>query len=97
MTHISITPERAVDVVMAACAMHNYLRTKLPSYTNNLLDQEDEATHEIIPGAWRQQGNLRGLVPMRGNTSLAAAKRQRDAICNYINGVGAVAWQDRMI
>lgn len=95
LTNMLITPERAEDVVLAACAVHNFLRKKLPSYTNSLLDQEDEDTHVIIPGEWRRDGVLPSIPPLRGNTAMLAAKRQRDYLCEYVNGTGAVSWQDR--
>ena len=83
--------------MLAACSLHNYLRTKYPSFTNNLLDQEDEETHDVIPGAWRADANLLSLPHLRGNTAYAAAKRQRETLCQYVNGPGSVSWQDRMI
>ena len=91
-----ITPERAIDVVMAACALHNYLRTMLPRFTNNLLDYEDRNTHTIIPGAWRNEAQLEDVQPLRGNTSTACAKRQRELLCEYVNGQGKVPWQDEI-
>jgi hypothetical protein len=66
---------------------------KLPSYTNSLLDQEHDETHEVIPGEWQRDGILQSVGPLRGNTSLVAAKRQRDHLCDYVNGTGAVPWQ----
>lgn len=92
-----ISPDKAQDVVLAACALHNYLRTKLPSYTNSLLDHEDEHTHVVVPGEWRKDAAMNNIPPLRGNTSLATAKRQRDRLCAYVNGVGAVEWQDRIV
>lgn len=97
LTNMTISPERASCVVLAACAVHNYLRMKLPSYTNSLVDQEDDTTHEVIPGEWRKDAAMVSVRPLHGNTSLQAAKRQRDHLCDYINGVGAVAWQERMV
>ena len=41
LTHMLITPERAELVVLASCALHNMLRTRLPTYTNGLVDRED--------------------------------------------------------
>ena len=97
LTNILITPERAELVVLAACALHNLLRTKMPSYTNSLLDTESEETHEVTPGVWRNDGEMQGLDPLAGNTSLFCAKRQREELCDYFNGIGAVEWQDRMV
>ena len=97
MTPMSITPERAETVVLAACSLHNYLRAKLPAYTNALLDREDDQTHQITPGAWRRDKTMDGLKKLPGNTAMLLAKRQRETICEFVNGVGAVPWQDRMV
>ena len=92
-----ISTDRAIDVVLAGCALHNFMRTRLPVYTNHLLDKEVDETHEVIPGQWRQQGTTEKVPNLRGNTSLACAKHQRDVLCDFVNGPGAVPWQDRMI
>ena len=97
MTPISITPERAELVVLAACSLHNFLRMKLPTYTNSLLDREDEQTPQGTPGAWRRDLTMEGLKKLPGNTSMLLAKRQRETLCDFVNGVGAVPWQDRMV
>ena len=97
LTNIAISPERTVSVVLAACALHNMLRVKFPSYTNALLDLENEITHEVTPGSWRSDAILEDVPPLRGNNSLFSAKTQRDELCDYVNGVGAVAWQDNMV
>ena len=96
LTHIGISTERAVDVVIAACTLHNYLRSKLPHFTNNLLDRE-EADHSFTLGSWRSDHTLESVKGLHGNTSLDIAKKQRDNLCNFVNGVGAVPWQDKMI
>jgi hypothetical protein len=96
LTNMMISPERAEHVVLAACALHNFLRTRLPSYTNSLLDKEDDLSHEVTPGDWRKDGGMASVGPLRGNTALAVAKHQRDHLCHYVNGIGAVPWQDRL-
>ena len=82
---------------MSACALHNYLHTKCPSLTNHLLDKEDSVTHEFTPGEWRSQGTLESVKRLSGNTSILIAKRQRDLICDYVNGPGAVPWQNKVL
>ena len=94
---MSITPDRAIHVVMAACAMHNFLRTRLPTFTNNLIDREDPATHTVIPGQWRQEPTMSDIESLRGNTCTAFAKRQRELLCEFVNGPGAVSWQDNVL
>lgn len=92
-----ITPERAEKVVLASCALHNFMRNQMPAFTNHLLDAEDPTTHEVTPGAWRTDKVMTALAALKGNNASKAAKLQREYICDYINGVGAVPWQDRMI
>ena len=84
-------------MVLAACSLHNFLRAKLPAYTNPLLDREDHETHQITPGAWRRDKAMEGLNKLPGNTSMLLAKRQRETICDFVNGIGAVPWQDEIL
>ena len=92
-----VTPERAELIVLACCALHNFLRTRLPTFTNALMDREDEETHEFVAGAWRNEEQLMNLAVLRGRNVSKAAKSQRDYICGWVNSVGAVSWQDRMV
>ena len=82
--------------MLAACSLHNYLRSKLPSYTNSLLDKETD-DHRVIPGAWRSDRSLENVEPLHGNNATMSAKRQREELCEFVNDIGAVPWQDRMI
>ena len=98
LTNMAISTDRAESVVLAGCVLHNFLRTRLSSYTDHLLDKEDEANHTLIPGAWRQEvGALQDVGPLHGNTALGIAKIQRETLCAFVNGPGAVTWQDKMI
>jgi hypothetical protein len=83
---------------MAACVLHNFIRKKFPKMTNNLLDHEDPNSHDIIPGAWRQDVSLCSLTPMRGNNMTQMAKAQRDYLAQYFTSeAGRVSWQDTKI
>ena len=55
MTPISLCPEKVVDIVIACCSLHNYLREESISTCTppGCLDTEDLDTHVIHPGAWR--------------------------------------------
>lgn len=85
------------SIVLAACVLHNLMRTRYPRLTNTLVDQEDSRTHDLIPGQWRTDESLLGLAHMRGNNMTRASKGQRDYLKTYYNGPGRVPWQDRMI
>ena len=97
LSHMLIGPDRAELVVLATCSLHNWLRTRLPTYTNHLLDQEDEETHELVPGEWRQDEQMDSLAVMKGRNASEAAKAQYDYICDWVNSVGAVSWQEKMV
>jgi hypothetical protein len=98
-TIMQLTPEKAEIVVLAICALHNYLmsrgdRVYAPEV---MMDQEDPVTHEIIPGQWRQVDPLlQAGLPHRNRPTLSA-KEKRIMLTNYVNNEGAVEWQEQMI
>lgn len=98
LSTILVSPDRAETIVLACCVLHNMLRTRYPSFTQNLLDTEHSVTHEINPGLWRDEATLHNLEIMRGNNATKAGKAQRDYLCTYFNSpAGSVSWQDKMI
>ena len=91
-------PRRVETIVFAACVMHNLLISRYPTQATVDVDREDPTTHNIIPGAWRDDNTLVGLDKIGGNTSLKVAKIQRNYLCKYYSSeAGSVAWQDKMI
>jgi len=63
-------------------------------------DKEDPATHEVLPGEWRQQHQediLAGIQTKSRNTATASGKEVREYLTEYYNDVGAVPWQNRMV
>ena len=93
-THIALPPETVEKIVMACCALHNYLRTVSgDKYLAPLIDREDDH-QEINPGAWRQDPTLAQAALPRSNNPSARAKEQRAYLCQYVNSdIGAVPWQ----
>lgn len=86
------------SIVLAACVLHNLMRMRYPRLTNQLVDREDQDSHEVIPGAWREIEDLTVLQLLRGNNTTKAAKAQRDYLCSFYNSpAGRVPWQDKMI
>jgi hypothetical protein len=91
-------PEKVQLIVMACCILHNLMRIRYPRQQNQQVDREDPETHEILPGAWREDNALIGLQPAPGNTGNKAGKAIRHYLRQYYNSaVGSVPWQDRMI
>lgn len=88
---IALQPDKAEKLVLATCALHNFLRVH---------DQINGVTvdTETVHGNWRTHennaiGDLEG-IPRRPPT---IAKEVRNAYCDYVNHEGAVPWQEAML
>lgn len=92
------TPDRVKTIVLACCILHNLIRDRTRIIGD--FDREDPDTHEVIPGAWRNEPQMSPLVVQgwRGNTASKAGKALRDYMVEYFNSeAGRVPWQDRMV
>ena len=94
-TAMAQDPHNAESCVLAACVLHNILRTCYPGTTNPLVDREN-GSGRVVPGTWRNDTALVGIQPMSGNIG-RRAKEQREYLRSYYCGPGAVEWQDSMI
>jgi hypothetical protein len=93
---MEIRPERAELVVLAACSLHNLIRTRYPQLTNNLLDAEDPLTHHVNMGEWRQGPIMTELDALKGNNSTKAGKAYRQYLTQYfVSEAGSVPWQEK--
>ena len=92
-THINLAPEKVESVVLACCALQNFV------ITHRTLDFSMDTDAYIADGTWR--GTVRaGMRPIRrrgGGGVPENAKAVRDRFKEYFNTVGAVEWQERMI
>ena len=81
-------------VVLACCALHNFLRTESGNlYTGGIVDREGP-NHVTIPGSWRRDPGLRQAPLPSNNNASAQAKQQREVLCRYFSSdVGAVPFQ----
>ena len=90
-------PDIVTKIVLACCILHNLHRMR---YRRDalLVDQED-ADHNLIPGGWRQHGNMQDVPQPPGprNTGSRKAKEQREYLANYFLNRGAVPWQEDMV
>lgn len=63
-TSMNVEVHRAEIIVLACCALHNFLRKKSPSYiTSNCVDWEDTARGQINEGEWRR--SVRELLGLK--------------------------------
>lgn len=98
LSPITINVKNVDTVVLASCAIHNYLRRNAannympPSYA----DCEDTANGVVVPGQWRDIGGLMPLqqVPRPANLN---AKETRDMYKNFFNNEGRTSFQDKMV
>ena len=96
LSPICLEPEKVELIVLATCALHNYLRAASTSEVDTEGDTDDPETHEVIPGQWREMPQPQGLVPLKtqGNHSAQIARSVRDKFCKYFTTPsGAVEWQ----
>ncbi len=96
---MSLSPEKAELVVLAACALHNFLRSKdtgTRAYTpEGSLNRENPDNHSVIPGEGRQDidQTAEGLHPIakEGNAVHGSrAETIQQEFCDYFNSVGQV-------
>lgn len=92
-------PSTVTTITLACCCLHNVMRLRYPSTQNALLDREDPDTHEVTPGAWRDDVTFPDLSQVAGgNRATKEAKCQRIYLKEYYNSpAGAVPWQDAQI
>lgn len=94
---INISPERACDVVLAVCVLHNFLiahKSAAPAYLYQNVDTNDEDN-----GAWRKKVDLT-LVTAAGksvNNGTKKGTQTRDALCDHFMTEGAVDFQWKMV
>ena len=71
---------------------------KYPDTHNADMDMVD-LEHILIPGEWRNSGEMQDLAAHLGrNRDNAEGKKVRDYMKNYFNSpVGSVPWQEKMV
>ena len=97
LTTLRQRPRTVASIVLACICLHNLMRMRYPAQQNADVDQEDQH-HNVVPGAWRGNDPLLGMLGQRGNRQTVAAKNQRQYLsAYYMSDVGAVPWQLDMI
>ena len=98
LTTMQHEPDTVRLIVEACVCLHNLMRLRYPALQNAALDVED-ASHQLIPGAWRAVANMHEVNNMHGhNRDITAAKKQREYLKLYFNSLaGSVPWQEKII
>ncbi|KAK7881457.1 hypothetical protein WMY93_029866 [Mugilogobius chulae] len=98
-TTIPLVPDKVVTITFACLYLHNYLRHhRSDAYVPpGNVDYED-ANHQVIEGAWRQEGELLSLSLRQARNPQVEAKKQRDVLCEYfLSPAESVLWQQDMV
>ena len=98
---ITLESEKVESIVLAACALHNFLRSKASAseiyMATGSVDKEDEVTHAVREGDWRNDPtpnqNFVDLAGEGGNRNAADSRSVRDELCDYFITDGQVPWQ----
>lgn len=99
---ISLEPEKVVSVVLAACALHNFLRTKCANvYTpDGCFGTDNSESDNAFNREWRQisvNDNMLPLAQQGSNRPSCSAVDIRNEFCEYFNTNKQVDWQWDMI
>ncbi|CAH1993099.1 unnamed protein product [Acanthoscelides obtectus] len=92
--------ETVNKIVLAACALHNFLRKTSPAkyLPRGSVDEEDIITGSINPGQWRAEiTELRRMERYHERRKTNLANQIRDNLKNYFTNEGAVSWQYKNI
>ena len=94
LSRTNLSPENAVDIVLASVTLHNMLRN---SYSPPECFDEEIDFQTIRPGSWRKEGasNVFSQLPnvRQSNRYSRNAEEIRSGFAEYFFGPGAVPWQ----
>ena len=91
LTTINLSPEKVEKIVVASCALHNYLRTNAGA---RYIAPGVENDGALVDGQLRNEQSLNSIPQQGSNFYSREAKQIRDEYCNYFNSNGKVSWQD---
>ena len=83
---IALAPQKVEKVVLVACMLHNYLLDESVRH-RNVEDTEDPVTHNVIPGAWRNDPTLKQVALPSGTNARLRAIAHRDYLVSYFSSV----------
>jgi len=95
-THIIIQLDNIKDVVMASCALHNFLRRISPdTYTpSECFDIEDLENGTVTAGLRSHPSSMATLKRGNNRNHQLTGKEVRKQFVEYFNNEGKVPWQD---
>lgn len=98
-TEISVSPQKIDKIILACCALHNFLRRESRTYTTSTsFDRENLETGYFEEGDWRKEASrMDNLQVGHCRNSTTNAKENRNNDMDYFNNSGAVPWHSFII
>lgn len=98
---IGINIQHVDAIVLACCALHNYLRTKSKTYMTDLcVDVENTNDLTFRPGDWRSRAENFQLMPLAQRNEKQRnddGNDVRNKFMTYFNGQGSISFQEDML
>ncbi|XP_064647727.1 uncharacterized protein LOC135500082 [Lineus longissimus] len=98
-----LSPEKVQLIILAACALHNFLRVTNTNryFPPSSVDREDMNLGVIVKGDWRDvkksEEAYEDITCQAGNRYAKDPQAQKNELCRYVNGIGKVPWQDKFL
>lgn len=98
LTTINLAPDKVVNIILAACCLHNFLVENNKHAYVSAHDVEDTDQHSFTAGVWRNDPQLISVSGGSNRNPAQCAKEQRQELTDYFTSdFGSVPWQDYMI
>lgn len=94
--HVIASEQNAPRYFQACCSLHNFLRSENDKRYFNADTDIDEYGNLIIADNVNVLDQLQSVRDEKNNHPVVAATRSRELLCEYVNGVGAITWQNKM-
>jgi hypothetical protein len=92
LSPICLCPDKVDYLVLAACCLHNMLRTLVPGQYG--CRHDEHRNNELT----EQRPNIPGAVVASRRSATNNGKMYRDMLCDYFNSeAGAISWMDSVI
>ncbi|KAH7966609.1 hypothetical protein HPB49_018005 [Dermacentor silvarum] len=94
---LNLLPSNATHVVLACCALHNFLcSTSKATYSPPGYVDGEDCYGNVNPGQWRKEAQVNELCDLEGTSSrnyTVDAAQTRNLFAKYFMAEGAVPWQ----
>jgi hypothetical protein len=94
-THINVQLDNIKDVVMASCALHNFLRRISPDtyVPSECIDTEDLENGTVTAGLRNRPSSMATLKRGNNRNHQLTGKEVRKQFVEYFNKEGKLSWQ----